>query len=80
MLALEVRQVLHILLVCIGLAVCRQLYVIPLFGRVGLCLKWLFTGGVQLLPFVANEFGDLSKGQILVLYLLPHPVGEDHIC
>jgi hypothetical protein len=80
MLALEVGQVLHVLLVCIGLAVCRQLYVVPLFGRIGLCFKWLFTGGVQLLPFVANEFGDLGKGQVLVLYFLPHPVGEYHIC
>lgn len=69
LLALKVGQVLHVLLVCIGLAVCGQLYVVPLLGRIGLSLERLFTCRVQLLPSVADELGDLCKRQVLVLDL-----------
>ena len=80
MLGFEVGEVLGILLVRVGFLVCGQLYVVPLFGRVGLGFVWLFAFRVQLLPSVADELGDLSERQVLILDLFTYPVREDHVC
>jgi len=64
---------------CICLAVCGQLYVIPFLRRICLSLKRLFTCRVQLLPSIADEFGDLCKGQVLVLNLFSDLVGKNDI-
>jgi hypothetical protein len=76
---LELREVLHVLLVCISFAVCRQLNVVSLFGSIRLGLKWLFTSRIQLLPPVSDKLGYLREREVLVFDLFAYLVGKDDV-
>ena len=79
MFGLEVCKILHVFLVRIGLAIRRQLDIVPLFGGACLSLEWFFACRIQLLPPVADKLGYLCEGEVLIFHLFTHSVGKDYI-
>lgn len=75
----ELGEVLHVVFVCICFTICRELDIILFLVRVGLCLERILLDGVQLLPAVADKFGYLGEGKVLVLDFLTDFVGEDDV-
>jgi hypothetical protein len=79
-LGLELCQVLHVLLVLVGLLIHGQLDVVSLFSRVCLRFEGLFAIRIQLLPPLSNKLGNLGEGEVQVFHFFTNFVGEDHVC
>lgn len=79
MFCFEFGEVLHVVLVGICFAICRELNVILFLVRVGLCLERILFSRAQLLPAVTDKFCDLGEGKILVLDFLTDFVGKDDV-
>lgn len=79
MLRLEVCKVLDIVVICIGLFICRKLNVISLFGCVRLGFEWFLALWVQLLPPVTYKFCYLSEREVLLFHFLSNLIREYHI-